>query len=61
MVERVPREIDPQFFDRFANEPMDQEEMPEWQSFSSAAPDSKFLSASSSGNSTQNWAGASRC
>src|SRR5438270_1740220 len=29
MVARV-REIDPQFFDRFGNEPMDQEEMPEW-------------------------------
>jgi thymidylate synthase ThyX len=29
MVERV-REIDPQFFDRFDNAPMEQEEMPEW-------------------------------
>jgi thymidylate synthase ThyX len=29
MVARV-REIDPQFFDRFGNAPMDQEEMPEW-------------------------------
>src|SRR3979490_257696 len=29
MVARV-REVDPQFFDRFGNEPMDQEEMPEW-------------------------------
>ena len=29
MVARV-REIDPQFFDRFDNAPMDQEEMPEW-------------------------------
>ena len=29
MVARV-REIDPQFFDRFGNEPMEQEEMPEW-------------------------------
>src|SRR6202044_4277888 len=41
MVERV-REIDSQFFDRFANEPMDQEEMPEWHSFSSAARDGEF-------------------
>ena len=31
MVARV-REIDPQFFDRFDNEPMEQEEMPEWKS-----------------------------
>ena len=29
MVARV-REIDPQFFDRFGNAPMEQEEMPEW-------------------------------
>src|SRR5205807_6080227 len=29
MVARV-REIDPQFFDRFGNTPMEQEEMPEW-------------------------------
>ncbi len=29
MVARV-REIDPQFFDRFDNAPMEQEEMPEW-------------------------------
>jgi thymidylate synthase ThyX len=29
MVSRV-REIDPQFFDRFDNAPMEQEEMPEW-------------------------------
>jgi thymidylate synthase ThyX len=29
MVKRV-REIDPQFFDRFDNAPMEQEEMPEW-------------------------------
>src|SRR6266576_7203171 len=29
MVARA-REIDPQFFDRFGNEPMEQEEMPEW-------------------------------
>jgi thymidylate synthase ThyX len=29
MVARA-REIDPQFFDRFDNEPMEQEEMPEW-------------------------------
>src|ERR1700723_3022444 len=31
MVARV-REIDPQFFDRFDNAPMEQEEMPEWSS-----------------------------
>ena len=36
MVERV-REIDPQFFDRFGNAPMDAEEMPEW-SAAAAAP-----------------------
>jgi len=29
MVERV-RDVDPQFFDRFDNVPLDQEEMPEW-------------------------------
>src|SRR5258708_19042267 len=29
MVARV-REIDPQFFDRFGNAPIEQEEMPEW-------------------------------
>src|SRR5260221_4467905 len=29
MVARV-REIDPQFFDRFGNAPMEQEDMPEW-------------------------------
>ena len=37
MVARV-REIDPQFFDRFDNAPMEQEEMPEW---SHAAIDSR--------------------
>ena len=36
MVERV-REIDPQFFDRFDNAPMEQEDMPEW-SATTAAP-----------------------
>jgi len=35
MVARV-REIDPQFFDRFDNVPMEQEEMPEWPSPESA-------------------------
>src|SRR5579872_7025425 len=35
MVSRV-REIDPQFFDRFDNAPMAQEEMPEWSHASSA-------------------------
>jgi flavin-dependent thymidylate synthase len=30
MVERV-REVDPQFFDRFAGEPMEEAELPEWQ------------------------------
>jgi thymidylate synthase ThyX len=35
MVARV-REIDPQFFDRFDNAPMEQEEMPEWSHASSA-------------------------
>jgi thymidylate synthase ThyX len=34
MVARV-REIDPQFFDRFDNVPMEQEEMPEWAEISS--------------------------
>ena len=32
MVARV-REVDPQFFDRFDNAPMEQEEMPEWSHF----------------------------
>jgi thymidylate synthase ThyX len=36
MVARV-REIDPQFFDRFDNAPMEQEEMPEWSHFDSAS------------------------
>jgi thymidylate synthase ThyX len=35
MVARV-REIDPQFFDRFDNAPMEQEEMPEWSDASAA-------------------------
>src|SRR6202521_3631081 len=35
MVARV-REIDPQFFDRFDNAPMEQEEMPEWSHANSA-------------------------
>src|SRR6202045_3195296 len=35
MVARV-REIDPQFFDRFDNAPMEQEEMPEWSHTNSA-------------------------
>jgi thymidylate synthase ThyX len=35
MVVRV-REIDPQFFDRFDNAPMEQEEMPEWSHTNSA-------------------------
>jgi len=36
MVARV-REIDPQFFDRFDNAPMEREEMPEWAAVSGAA------------------------
>jgi thymidylate synthase ThyX len=36
MVARV-REIDPQFFDRFDNSPMEQEEMPEWSHASGSA------------------------
>ncbi len=36
MVARV-REIDPQFFDRFDNAPMEREEMPEWAAASGAA------------------------
>src|ERR1700720_952636 len=45
MVSRV-REIDPQFFDRFDNAPMEQEEMPEWSSAnaaSSAAQDGRAV------------------
>jgi thymidylate synthase ThyX len=36
MVARV-REIDPQFFDRFSNAPMEQEEMPEWSHVAAAS------------------------
>jgi thymidylate synthase ThyX len=36
MVSRV-REVDPQFFDRFDNAPMEQEEMPEWSHINRAA------------------------
>ena len=39
MVARV-REIDPQFFDRFDNAPMEQEEMPEWSHAKAAGADS---------------------
>ncbi len=38
MVARV-REVDPQFFDRFDNAPMEQEEMPEWKISSGAKDD----------------------
>ncbi len=40
MVSRV-REIDPQFFDRFDNAPMEQEEMPEWSHAGAAADSAK--------------------
>src|ERR1700683_3139565 len=42
MVSRV-REIDPQFFDRFDNAPVEQEEMPEW---SHARPGSGYVAES---------------
>jgi thymidylate synthase ThyX len=46
MVSRV-REIDPQFFDRFDNVPMEQEEMPEW---SAAALTSEYASGQTAGS-----------
>src|SRR5258707_1548867 len=43
MVARV-REIDPQFFDRFGNAPMEQEEMPEWSQLYGRAADAADVS-----------------
>src|SRR5882757_4181019 len=43
MVARV-REIDPQFFDRFGNAPMEQEDMPEWSQLCGRAADTADVS-----------------
>src|SRR5258706_336082 len=43
MVARV-REIDPQFFDRFGNAPMEQEDMPEWSQLYGRAADAADVS-----------------
>ena len=59
MVARV-REIDPQFFDRFDNAPMEQEEMPEW-SHAGRGRRRRATAKRSRGNSTRASPGASRC
>ncbi len=60
MVARV-REIDPQFFDRFDNAPMEQEEMPEWSHANSAAHLRLRRRSVRAGIRRAACAGASRC
>src|SRR5579872_362281 len=60
MVSRV-REIDPQFFDRFDNAPMELEDMPEWSHALPGGEASEFKAKSSRGSSTRGSPGASRC
>ena len=52
MVARV-REVDPQFFDRFDNAPMD--EPPEWHG---TARDGEAVAANSRANLTRSWPGS---